>query len=50
MFGEAGGVEKVTTSELQAWAKMSTGTSNTIRSFLTSWGTSMRVWFEQEKF
>lgn len=50
VFGEAQHGTKISSSGLKAWAATPTGTSNAIRSFLNSWGTSMRVWFEKEKF
>ena len=50
VFGEAEVGAKISSSGLKAWAATPTGTSNAIRSFLSSWGTSMRVWFEKEKF
>ncbi|MBL0063306.1 MAG: hypothetical protein IPP40_17940 [bacterium] len=50
VFGEAQHGTKISSSGLKAWAISPSGTSNAIRSFLNSWGTSMRVWFEQEKF
>lgn len=50
VFGEAQHGTKISSSGLKAWAASPSGTSNAIRSFLNSWGTSMRVWFEQEKF
>ncbi len=50
LFREAGSNDKISTFGIKAWAALKTGTGSEIRSFCTSWGTAMRVWFEDKFF